>query len=340
MASKELNVIPISIDDISIPEISLRNVRKDSDEFQNLVTNIYEYGVLQNITVIQDPKDPNKYILEDGKHRLTASIMARDIAKEKGDKKAISRVQFIPARIMEHTLEEVPMMQIISNLMRVETKPTEFATQIKRIWALPRFQGMTKAQLFAHLGIKKTVQWFDNQMGLANLCDAARELVDQEKISISSAYMLAKLPPDEQIAWLDRAMSDNTTDFANAVTARLQEIRAAKKGEQHIKDPLDDIKPRKRGEFKDKIITLTEELNQHPDDKTKVAFAQGIMWGCSLDDETVKAKEAKEKAEKEKKDKILEARRAKLLELRKSNIGQINEQIEKELNLPEGTLTR
>ena len=328
----KLDIALIPLDNISIPQISLRDVNKESEVFKNLVQSIYSFGVIQTITVIKDPTDKKKFILEDGKHRVTASLTARDLAKEKNDEDAIARTSVIPARIQDHSIEEVPFFQIQANLHRVETRPTEFARQIKRIWATPKFAAMTKQQLMAHLGITKSLAWFETQLGLANLIPEAEEALESGQFPASSAYMLAKLPAEEQIVWIDRAKSEKVEDFTAAVANRLTELKNAAKGIKKEKDPLDDIKPRKKGEFRKKIESLLEKENVSPEDK---AFTQGVLWGCEMDEETQSAKQAEEKKEKELREKKMKLRREKLLAMQKQAMPEIDAEIMKELNLPQ-----
>lgn len=326
--SEKLDIALLPLDSITINQISLRDVKKNSDPFKDLVESIYNFGVIQTITVVRDPNDKKKFILEDGKHRLTASLVARDLAKEKNDQEALDRVSIIPARIQDHTIEDIPFFQIQANLHRVETTPVEFARQVARIWATPKFSAMTKQQLMAALGVKRSLAWFETQLGLKHLIPEAEDALNSQQISISAAYMLAKLPAEEQIVWIDRAKSEKVEDFNTAVANRLNELKAAAKGIKKEKDPLDDIQPRKKTEFRKKIESLLESENANKD------FVQGVLWGCQMDEETQKVKQAKEKEEKELREKKMKLRREKLLAMQKQAMPEIDAEIAKELNLP------
>lgn len=330
---RELNARLIKIENITIPEnFSLRDVNKDSEKFKDMVASIYKYGVFQTISVVPKP-DGEGYILDDGKHRLIASMEAKELAKQNKDKAALERVSLIPAIIEDCPISEIPFRQIVANLHRIETSPREFARQIKRIWAQPQYAHMSKSDLFAALGIKKSPSWIENQLNVGNLIPELGTLVDEGKIPITAAYHLGRLPAEYQIDWLEKAQTTKVEDIILGVNEQLGRIKEEKTGIKKETDPLADIFPRKKKEFKEKISQLTAEVDKRPDDKYLVAYFQGVLWGCQLDNETREAKIAKKAKEDEERQAIIKLKREKLLAIQKAARPQIEAEIRKELGL-------
>jgi hypothetical protein len=85
---------------------------------------------------------------------------------------------------------------------------------------------MTKRELAGRLA--QTEPWISQRLNLLKLDPKIQELVDAEKVVLSNAYALAKLPLEEQIDFVDRAMTDTPQVFVPSIYNRVKEIKDAK----------------------------------------------------------------------------------------------------------------
>jgi ParB family chromosome partitioning protein len=203
-------LLHIPLSDIRLNPVGLRDAQKNEVEFTELVDSIKKYGVINAIVVRSAPGgDGKKYELVDGLQRFSAS-------QEAGK-------PTIPAQVV--TLEEADRIiaQVIGNAVRLDTKPVEYAKALMKI--LGYNPTWTEAELASR--ISKSPTWVSKQLGLLKLSDAAKVLVDDGKIVAANAYALAKLPPEEQDKWIDRAQTTDANQFTQQVYERAKQIREA-----------------------------------------------------------------------------------------------------------------
>lgn len=319
MAKTTLKYIPV--DKIDIPEISLRDVKVKSEEFQNFANTIAEYGVCTAITVITHPnKKQNEFshLLEDGKQRLTASRIKLAEARDKGDTETVERLEMIACQIFNIPREEIHFRQVVLNLQNIKTTPREYAQQIQRIIKLDQFRLLSHAQILTRLGIAKSPAWLLSQLNLNKLIDEAGVLLETGKMPVSAAYTLGKLPGNEQVHWLERCQTDVVDDVINDMNQRLAELKAEKRGEKKEEDPFKNIKIRKKIDFRERMTTLEQQIASDPENQKLLSFYAGVLWAVSLDPESLQAKKDKEVAEAKKKEAFLAVRRERMLEAQKA----------------------
>lgn len=227
---------------IEVSEIKLRGVDTDGEEFLNLAQSIRTKGVLNSILVRAEPLGDGlmKYHLIDGLQRFTAA-------------KALG-LAYIPANVVSADDDEALIMQIVTNTCRVQTKPAEYAQHLYRI--LSRSPLETKDSLAKKLSVARS--WIDSHLQLTKLTPAAAELVDQGKIKLNNAFVLAKLPAEEQPAWIDAAQNEPTETFGPRAKARAKELKdAASKGkdaEQAEWQPTPHL--RRVGDLKEELAAI------------------------------------------------------------------------------------
>jgi ParB/RepB/Spo0J family partition protein len=215
-------LLHIDLDHIEDNPNALRKVDLEDVKFEQLVASVGNVGILSPIAVT-DALDPhgnpktdasgNKiYRLVDGLHRLTA-------AREAG-------LTSIPAQVLKVTEAQAMADQLIANAHKIETKPWQYSQHLVRI--LMRDQTITINELADKLSMD--AGWLNKRLGLVHLCEEIGKLVDEEKITVSNAVELAKLQPaSEQLAFKDRAMSEQPQTFVPAVKERIKELKAAKR---------------------------------------------------------------------------------------------------------------
>lgn len=213
--SSELKMVDIKT--VRINKVKLREVDRTSEEYLGLVTSIKLNGwggaITARVMVDSDTKE-NFYEVIDGLHRLTA---ARDAGCTE-----------IGICIQDLSDEEVLVAQVLANVHKVETKIADYARQLKRIMGLNPL--MTEAELAQKVG--KSPTWIRKVLDLNDIEDEKiRQLINSGKIKLMNAYALAKLPVEEQAAWVDRAMTMKPNEFCPLADARAKEIKdAGRKG--------------------------------------------------------------------------------------------------------------
>jgi ParB/RepB/Spo0J family partition protein len=181
----------IPIDQIVEPWIVLRPVKKDSIEYLELRDSIAAVGLINSVCVRRSSRSPSKYEIADGLYRFNCAV---DL-----------RLPTIPCVVKELTDEQVLAIQVQANAIRPETKPVEFARQLKRIF--DKSPGMTFAEL-AHI-VHKNPGWVSERLGLLRLDQKIQQMVDRGEIPVANAYMLAKIP---------QPFTQDYVDFAKVLT--------------------------------------------------------------------------------------------------------------------------
>lgn len=300
-----LKTVPISA--IRENPVALRTVNVQTEEYQGLVESIRNKGFIGAISVrpARDSETKevldDKYELVDGLHRFTA-------AKDAG-------LDEINVDVVDLNDDEVAEAQIMANIHKVETKPMEYTKALKHI--LTRNPLMTESELAQRLG--KSSAWIAGRLSLHKIAsETTRKLIDDGKIGLSNAYALAKLPAEEQADWTDRAMTLSPDEFIPQTTARMKEIREARRKGKDAKpaefQPVPHLQ--KLGDMKEELEsgqigqTLVNELGVT---SAVDGFALGIKWALHMDPRSVevqKEKDAERRAQREEKKKQKAAERA------------------------------
>lgn len=278
MASKLLH---IQISDIRENPVALRGVNRQADSFRELVDSVKSQGILNPINVREKAgEDGKKYEIIDGLHRYSS-------AQEAG-------LTEIPVQVLDKTDAEALIAQIVGNVQRVDTKPVEYARGLLRI--LGHNPTMTEAQLATMLS--KSPQWIGDQLGLTKLDDGVAKLVNEGKVPLSNAYPLTKLPKEEQLNWLERAMTMAPAEFNPKVLARVKEIRDANRAgkaatpEQFV--PTAHLRTKKELEDEMRNPQIVPALIREHKIKDAVSAAKlALEWAMNFDPASQAAQKAK-----------------------------------------------
>jgi ParB/RepB/Spo0J family partition protein len=210
-ASTELKRVPLG--EIRPSQVALRGVNKQNAAYQEIVDSVRQRGVLIPVLLrqLEDPETGKSfYGLVDGLQRFTASQDAG--------------IPDIPAQIVSNMSDaDVLENQLVTNAIRVETKPGEFTKQLVRIFQanpLLTLDEMSKK-------LNRSPGWIQDRLGLAKLDDKMLALVDEGKIPLSNAYVLAKMPDEERPNFLQQAMTMTPAEFAPTANNRVKELREA-----------------------------------------------------------------------------------------------------------------
>jgi len=305
----------VMISQIRENPVALRTVNRESEKYLGLVASMQQKGFLGAITARErQDKETEEVFFElvDGLHRYSA---AKDAGLEK-----------INIDIVDLNDDEVLEAQILQNIHTIETRPIEYTQQLKRVLARNPF--MTEADLATKLG--KSATWISSRLGLAKIDnEEIKKLINEGKINLSNAYTLAKLPADEMANFIESAMTDPPDTFIPAVTARIKEVRDARRKGQDASSvkfaPMAHMRKMKDLKLEHENAEIGPELIKILKIKKPLdAFALAIAWMLHLDAESIKIQESEydariEKKEEMKKKKAAERAKTKAEKLKKQS---------------------
>ncbi len=289
----------INLADIIENADALRGVTATAEEFLNLTESIRQNGVLNPIVVRELPPVDGvaKFGLIDGLQRFTAS-------KEAGK-------DTIPANVTTLKDAEVLEAQIITNIHKIETKPVEYTKALHRILAGNPL--WTSADLANKLS--KSPAWIAERLRLTDLHAKIQPLVDEGHIKLANASVLAKLPPEEQLDWLERAQTESAIEFAPKVRERVKEIVKAKREGKDTRTA--EFVPtawlQKIGDLKAEIdspVIAASILDAANATTALEGFQLGLKFCLHLDPLSIEAGKAKFDADKAKREEEKAARAA------------------------------
>lgn len=162
----------IEVSLIDPPRIPLRPVRTGDLAFIQLKDSMRAGFQIQPILV--RPK-LDRFEVVVGNHRYTAAKMLGWAT--------------LDCKVREVDDREALYLAIEENAQRIETKPSEYATQIKRLIT----DGTTLEDMAAMLS--KSTVWVRHVMSLDSLLDKIKPEVDSGKIPLMSGYALSRIRP-------------------------------------------------------------------------------------------------------------------------------------------------
>ena len=286
------NLRTIKTSEIRENPVALRAVDRESESYIGLRDSIALVGVMNAINVrerteVVEDVTITYYELCDGLHRYTAAVDAG--------------ITELNVQIL--TLDNAAMLeaQIMANVHRIDMKPVQYTQQMNRIFA--GNPTMTMADMAVRLC--KSSSWIGQRLGLLKLEKSVAELVDAGKIKISNAVVLAKLPHEEQVNFVDSAITLGVEEFAPQVQARTKELRDAKL--QGRTPGTITFEPTARFQ---KMADLRLELDtptvgpaicaQNKAKSADQGFALGVRWAVNMDPASVEVQRAcaQERAQK------------------------------------------
>lgn len=303
--------VKLNPEDIVRSDVALRGVNKESLEYQQLADSIAQVGVLKPIIVNRSKNSDTgetQFVLVDGLQRLSAAL---DVGLEE-----------IDCMVHEASAMDTMSMQVITNLHTIKTRPAAFGKQIKRM--LTEDPRLTKADIAAKLSV--TTQWIDQRLDLTTLPDHVQGLVDSGEVNLTNALALTKLArvaPDELDTFVERAKTQETSEFVPAIDARRKEIQDSLKTGKAPKEeeftPTAYLRKKTEVDHEHKTHEARKAyLEKNPNATAKDAFDFAIAWVLHQDPESIEEQQQKWEARKaeqeEKKQKRKQEREAKKAE--------------------------
>lgn len=180
----------------------------DDEKLQELADSIKEHGVFQPIIVKKSIKG---YEIVAGERRYRASILAGK--------------QTIPAIIRNFTDEQMMEIAVLENLQRENLNAIEEATAYK---SLMDNLNLTQEELAKKVG--KSRSHITNMLGLLNLPNETKTLIQDGKLSMGHARVLSKLESKEKIETLSDEIINNDLSVR-----KLEELTSNKEYERKNK---------------------------------------------------------------------------------------------------------
>jgi ParB family chromosome partitioning protein len=160
----------------------------DQEKLDELASSIAEHGVFQPIIL---KEIPNGYMIVSGERRYRA-------AKQNG-------LETIPAIVRNYDQSEVAELSLVENLQREDLNPIEEAEAYQHIM---RSMELTQKQLAEKIG--KSRSYVTNVLGLLNLPEEVKDMVNNNGLSMGHARVLSKLDDPKRIKELAiRIVSQN-----------------------------------------------------------------------------------------------------------------------------------
>lgn len=275
----------VSIDDIRENPVALRAVDRESEAFAGLRDSIASQGLLSAISLRKktetiDGKDTVYYELIDGLNRYCA-------CREAGLKE-------IPAILKDLSDAEVYEAQVMANVHKIETKPVEYTRALNRI--LAGNPTMTVTSLAGRLC--KSATWVSQRLGLLKLTKEIAALVDDGKIKLSNAIALCKLPQEDQVNYVDSAMTMGADEFIPTIQTRQKELRDAARAGRSAKPAefVPIMRLQKMSDLKSELESPVIGPGLVRTNKVKTAadgFQLGVAWALNMDPTSVDVQRAK-----------------------------------------------
>ena len=230
----------------------------DAEKLQELANSIKEHGVFQPIIVKKSIKG---YEIIAGERRYKASQLA---GKET-----------IPAIVRDFTDENMMEIALLENLQRENLNSIEEATAYQKLLASLK---VTQEELANKLG--KSRSHITNMLGLLELPEEVKNLIAEEKITMSHARVLSKMKDKDEII-----------NLANKIVDENLNVRAIEQASQNPtveKKHKLKTKVKKESEYKYIEESISEKLG------TKVKINKRELLDC-IDRATLLVKEGDKK---------------------------------------------
>ena len=169
-------IVEVNLDELRSNPYQPRKVF-DEEKLNELANSIKEFGVFQPIIVKKSIKG---YEIIAGERRVKAS--------------RIAGLTTIPAIIRDFTDNEMMEIALLENLQREDLNAIEEATAYKKLLDT---LSLTQEELAKRLG--KSRSHITNMIGLLNLPDSVKSMIEDGKLSMSHARVLSKMEDKEQV---------------------------------------------------------------------------------------------------------------------------------------------
>lgn len=220
----------IPIEKLVPPWSMLRPVREDSLEYLEMLDSIKDRGLINSIAVRPHPTRNDVFEIIDGMWRFCCC-------------KALG-FEFMPCIIMEDVSDkDILSIQIAANAVSYDTRPIEFAHQMKKMLRLYENVGapLTMNSLGQQVG--KSGSWVSSRLRLLELHDELQEELKTGKMGLGQGAALARIHKHKYQLQLwqehkDKKLRDfelEVGNFLQGVHHDLDVIREGKKNRETLR---------------------------------------------------------------------------------------------------------
>jgi ParB/RepB/Spo0J family partition protein len=279
-------LVELPLTDLVEPWILLRPVDKSLVEYLEMRDSIEAHGILNSITVRPCKRLNGKFEIIDGMYRFTC---AKEID-----------LPTLPVIIKHGLSDEVVLsIQLQANAIKPETKPCEFATQLRRLQQA--FPDISMRKLSAM--VCKSPQWVRRTLGLLRLNKPVQKMVDRGEISSQNAFWLSRIPPRLRMEYIDQAKTLTGKVFAPIAASVVKQYKeAVRQGkldafftEEFEPQPylrsLTEVTAESESPIEGPLVVATENCKTPID-----GWRAALKWMMHLDSESVVQQEAKARA--------------------------------------------
>lgn len=223
---------------ISKLRIHPKNVRKVYNNIDELADSIKAQGILQNLTVVNNPEEEGTYWVVIGNRRLTAAIQAG--------------IETAPCQIVEMDEKEQAQTMLLENMQRSDLTIYEQSQGIQMVLDL----GETEDGLSDKTGLSKTT--IRHRVNIAKLNPEilkSKEQDDTFQLTLKDLYELEKIP---NVKMLDKILKE-ATDSNNLAMLRIALLENLFK-ETYIRDIVTRNKIRNVGEMEYLLNILSSAI--------------------------------------------------------------------------------
>ena len=185
---------------ISKLRIHPKNVRKAYNNIDELADSIKAQGILQNLTVVNNPEEEGTYWVVIGNRRLTAAIQAG--------------IETAPCQIVEMDEKEQAQTMLLENMQRSDLTIYEQSQGIQMVLDL----GETEDGLSDKTGLSKTT--IRHRVNIAKLNPEilkSKEQDDTFQLTLKDLYELEKIP---NVKMRDKILKEATDSNNLAIRAK------------------------------------------------------------------------------------------------------------------------
>jgi ParB/RepB/Spo0J family partition protein len=265
----------IAVELIVPPFVLLRLVDKTSLDYLELRDSIKAHGFLQTLCVRPSYRQPGKYEIIEGLHRFCCAL---DL-----------ELRYVPCIIKPKATDAYLLdCQVEAQAISIETRPSAYAARLKMFFKDDPNLTMDMLSQKIH----KRPFWIKQMLKLNNLSEEAKHQLDEEKIPLSSAHILAKLPYRVQDDLIPKAVDYTAADFAKYVRSFLKAFKESLKQGKMLKYlshiELAKLRPRLRSiqQIKVEINTATDAkqiLKVGSNDPLLEVWKKALEWCLRLD---------------------------------------------------------
>ena len=210
------NIVELNLDELRSNPYQPRKVF-DEDALKELSSSIKEHGVFQPIIAKKSIKG---YEIIAGERRVKAARMAG--------------LTTIPAIVREFSDNEMMEIALLENLQRENLNAIEEAEAYKN---LIKTLDITQDALAKRIG--KSRSYITNMLGLLNLPEKVKQMLEEKKISMSHARVLSKMEDENKIIELANKIANenlNVREIENISQDRDNKKTKTKENKQENKE--------------------------------------------------------------------------------------------------------